>query len=112
MTDTIETTGPYRPLRPLRAFRAFRAFRRSPIPGRIPALGMLMLALAAAEPGAQQAFTKADSGWVPLFNGRDFTGIYGRLYGQPVTETPDPSWIVQYPGTDTAVSVESVVNVP
>jgi hypothetical protein len=64
---------------------------------------MLMLALAAVEPRAQQAFTKADSGWVPLFNGRDFTGIYGRLYGQPVTETPDPSWIVQYPGTDTAV---------
>lgn len=77
--------------------------RRSPIPGILPARAALLLALIVAGPKAQQPFTKADSGWVPLFNGRDFEGIYGRLYGQPVTETPDPSWIIQYPGTDTAV---------
>src|SRR5690349_14218068 len=62
-------------------------------------LGMLGFAATVSA----QPFTKADSGWVPLFNGKDFEGIYGRLYGQPVTPTPDPSWIIQYPGTDTAV---------
>lgn len=63
----------------------------------------LAIALGLSGAGWSQGFTKADSGWVPLFNGTDFTGIYSRLYGQPVTETPDPSWIIQYPGTDTAV---------
>ncbi|HLP43362.1 MAG TPA: family 16 glycoside hydrolase [Fibrobacteria bacterium] len=66
-------------------------------------MAIFVLAFAAAEPKAQPAFTKADSGWVPLFNGRNFEGIYGRLYSQPVTETPDPSWVILYPGTDTAV---------
>lgn len=76
---------------------------RSPILARLQVLGILVFALSVAESEAQQPFTKADSGWVPLFNGKDFEGIYGRLYGQPVTETPDPSWIIQFPGTDTAV---------
>ncbi len=63
----------------------------------------LLMALGLSGAGWSQGFTKADSGWVRLFNGTDFTGIYSRLYGQPVTETPDPSWVILYPGTDTAV---------
>lgn len=65
------------------------------VPGMLGLLGLV------TSIGAQ-SFTKADSGWVPLFNGTNFEGIYGRLYTQPVTETPDPSWIILYPGTDTA----------
>lgn len=66
------------------------------------------LALAAAIAGClaaganAQEFTKADSGWVPLFNGTSFEGIYGRLYSQPVTPEPDPTWQILYPGTDSA----------
>lgn len=66
------------------------------------ALGISGLLGLAASVAAQQPFTKADSGWVPLFNGTDFEGIYGRLYNQAVTPAPDPSWIIQYAGTDTA----------
>jgi hypothetical protein len=56
-------------------------------------LGMLGLAATVTA----QPFTKADSGWVPLFNGKDFEGIYGRLYGQPVTPVPDSSWKIMPP---------------
>lgn len=51
---------------------------------------------------AAQEFTKADSGWVPLFNGRDYDGLYSRLYNQPVTATVDPAFRIAYPGTDSA----------
>jgi hypothetical protein len=61
----------------------------------------VLLGLAASV--AAQPFTKADSGWVPLFNGKDFEGIYGRLYGQDVTPAPDPTWVILHPGTDTAI---------
>lgn len=66
-------------------------------------LAALALALGLSGTGWAQGFTKADSGWAPLFNGTDFTGIYGRLYTLPVTETPDPSWKILHPGTDTAI---------
>jgi hypothetical protein len=59
-----------------------------------------LLGLAASVSG--QSFTKADSGWVPLFNGKDFEGIYGRLYKQAVTPVPHESWVIQYAGTDSA----------
>lgn len=52
-----------------------------------------------------QSFSHSDSGWTPLFNNKDFTGIYGRVYGAtaPVLDVPDPrGWKILYPGTDTA----------
>ncbi|MEO6095387.1 MAG: DUF1080 domain-containing protein [Fibrobacteria bacterium] len=64
------------------------------------ALGLMGLLGFAASVSAQ-SFTKADSGWVPLFNGKDFEGIYGRLYSQPVTPVPDPTWIVAPPEAGT-----------
>jgi hypothetical protein len=57
------------------------------IAGSVPALG---------------AFTAADSGWVPLFNGTDFKGLYSRNYNAPVMNYPniDPMWSIRYPNTD------------
>ncbi len=50
-----------------------------------------------------QTFTKADSGWVRLFNGVDFTGFYSRLYAAPVVHPVDTSAFgIIYPGTDSA----------
>lgn len=52
-----------------------------------------------------QSFSHSDSGWVPLFNGKDYTGIYGRVYGAtaPVLDAPNPAtWKIMYAGTDTA----------
>jgi hypothetical protein len=53
--------------------------------------------------GLAQEFTKADSGWVRLFNGNDFTGFYSRTYGnvQPVRPVASP-YTIEYAGTDTA----------
>ena len=39
---------------------------------------------------AQKPLSKADSGWVSIFNGKDFTGLYIRLGGalqNPATQT-------------------------
>lgn len=51
---------------------------------------------------ARAAFTAADSGWVPLFDGTDFKGLYSRNYNMPVTTYPniDPMWTIKYQGTD------------
>lgn len=49
-----------------------------------------------------ETFTKADSGWVPLFNGKNYEGLYSRLYNQPVSTTIDPAFKLQYAGTDSA----------
>ena len=50
---------------------------------------------------SQTDFTKADSGWVPLFNGEDFEGLYSRMYGGPVTDEPDDVFQVRTEqGTD------------
>jgi hypothetical protein len=59
--------------------------------------------LLAASTQAQQ-FTKEDSGWVPLFNGKDYSGMYSRMYNGPVTNYPNinPIFTVRYGGTDTA----------
>lgn len=59
-----------------------------------------------AEAGAQ-AFTKADSGWVRLFNGTDFTGFYSRTYNvsgvnAPLVTPPGSPYSIEYAGTDTA----------
>ncbi len=63
-----------------------------------PALVHLGMAIAA---GAQ-GFTKSDSGWAPLFNGRNFDGLYSRLYEKPVTTVIDPGFKIVYAGTDSA----------
>ena len=70
--------------------------------GRILGIGVLV-GLAGANSAGAQAFSHADSGWVRLFNGTDFTGIYSRSYNQPVTHPVDASsYSILYPGTDTA----------
>lgn len=65
-------------------------------------LAACMLPLVGA--AGAQTFTKADSGWTPLFNGTDFTGFYSRNYGatvQPVRPVASP-YIIQFAGTDSA----------
>ena len=49
-----------------------------------------------------QAFTKADSGWVRIFNGQNFDGLYSRLYGQDIKSPPDTRFTIENQGTDTA----------
>lgn len=70
-------------------------------------LGLAALAIlsAAASASAQApAFTKADSGWVPIFNGRNLDGLYSRMYSKEITDIPDTvfkardSMIVVSPG--------------
>lgn len=54
------------------------------------ALGLLAMAtLTGAQP-----FTKADSGWVPLFNGTNFDGLYSRMYNHEVTDIPNKTFSV------------------
>jgi hypothetical protein len=63
----------------------------------------LLAWLAGADAAGAQAFTHADSGWVRIFNGVDFTGIYSRAYNAPVMHPVDASsYSILYPGTDTA----------
>lgn len=64
---------------------------------RLAAGSLLLVSLAGA-----QGFTKEDSGWVPLFNGKDFAGLYSRMYNAPVTNAPDinAAFRIDYPGTD------------
>jgi hypothetical protein len=56
----------------------------------------LFSALLAAAPrgAAAQAFTHEDSGWVAIFNGKDFTGLYSRMYNQPVSTKIDTTFKV------------------
>jgi hypothetical protein len=64
----------------------------------------LLAVLGGAASVSAQAFTKADSGWVRIFNGNDFTGLYSRNYGstaQLVRPVANP-YIIQFAGTDTA----------
>jgi Domain of Unknown Function (DUF1080) len=51
------------------------------------------------------AFTRADSGWVKIFNGTDWTGIFSRNWGAnaPRQSPPGAPWQLLYTGTDTAV---------
>jgi hypothetical protein len=81
------------------------------LPRPLAPLGKIAVALSllGAVPALAQPFSHADSGWVPIFNGQDFTGIYSRFYGAdaPILPTPDPTawkipWKILYAGTDTA----------
>lgn len=72
----------------------------------IPAMaGIALCAFASGATAQEPAFTAADSGWVRIFNGTDFSGLYSRTYGasaQPV-RPPAAPYEILYPGTDTAV---------
>lgn len=48
------------------------------------------------------AFTAADSGWVPLFNGKNLEGLYSRMYKAQVTNYPniDKIFTLRYANTD------------
>jgi len=52
-----------------------------------------------------QTFSHADSGWVPIFNGKDWTGIYSRNWGtnQNKQHPPGAPYQLQFLGTDSAV---------
>ncbi len=43
---------------------------------------------------AQGGFSRADSGWVPIFNGTNFDGLYSRMYEKEITETVDPAFSI------------------
>jgi hypothetical protein len=54
-----------------------------------------------------QSFTPADSGWVRIFNGTDFTGLYSRTYNvaganAPLVRPPAAPYAIVNAGTDTA----------
>lgn len=64
-----------------------------------PILIMLLgFAISAAQ--AVQPLSKTDSGWVPLFNGKNFDGLYSRMYNKEVTTTIDPGFQIKFAGTD------------
>lgn len=75
-----------------------------------------MVVFSALGHAAAQAFTHADSGWVRLWNGKDWSenNIYSRVYGAtaPMVYPPDPTgWNIFYAGTDTAaIGVISVAS--
>lgn len=74
-----------------------------------PALSSILtgvVLLAAGTVSAQQ-FTRADSGWVRLFNGVNFDGFYSRTYNvggvnAPLVVPPASPYSIEYAGTDTA----------
>ena len=74
-------------------------------PTRFPAAwiaGILLLSAFAAQPAAQ-GFSAADSGWVRLFNGVNFDGLYARLYNQEIMRPPPAApFVIDFAGTDTA----------
>lgn len=68
-------------------------------------LAGLTLMLAASV--SAQTFTRADSGWVRLFNGTNFDGFYSRTYNvsgtnAPKVVPPASPYTIEYAGTDTA----------
>jgi hypothetical protein len=65
------------------------------------------LVLVAATAVSAQTFSRADSGWVRLFNGANFDGFYSRTYNvggvnAPKVVPPGSPYTIEYPGTDTA----------
>lgn len=54
----------------------------------------LAVCLALAADAAAQAFTKADSGWVAIFNGTNFDGLYSRMYTKEVTDIPNRTFSI------------------
>ncbi len=81
-----------------------------------PAQAAALLVFSAAGHLAAQTFTHADSGWVRLWNGKDWSenNIYSRVYGAtaPLVYPPDSTgWKILYAGTDTAaIHVASVAS--
>ena len=55
----------------------------------LPLSLIVMLMLIRPAPVYSQTFTKLDSGWVDIFNGENFDGLYSRMYQQDVTDVPD-----------------------
>ena len=83
---------------------AFRWLRKSDrsikyLIGKISLAALVFTGLSQA-----QTFSHADSGWVKIFNGTDFTGIYSRIWGATATvqHPPGAPFQIQYAGTDTA----------
>jgi hypothetical protein len=64
-------------------------------------IGVALLAVGVNQARAA-VFTAADSGWAPLFNGKNFEGLYSRMYNAEVTPYPniDKIFNIRYPGTD------------
>ncbi len=63
--------------------------------------------LALGKEAAAQSFSRADSGWVRIWNGKDWSedAVYSRTYGAnaPMVYPPDSTgWRILYPNTDTA----------
>ena len=80
--------------------------RRAPTPRpiRVASLriaSVLVLSVLVPQTAAQ-GFTAADSGWVPIFNGVNFDGLYSRHYSQAIVRPPNPVWQIEHAGTDTA----------
>lgn len=67
-------------------------------------IGAALPALLAAGFGQARAaaFTAADSGWVSLFNGKNFEGLYSRMYNAEVTKYPtiDKIFTIRNQNTD------------
>jgi hypothetical protein len=63
---------------------------------RFSMIPVVILAVAVWLPSSAEAqgFTHADSGWVPIFNGKNFDGLYSRMYNGPVSTTIDPTFKV------------------
>lgn len=71
--------------------------------------GLLLLSGVLGSNLFAQPFTKSDSGWVPLFNGTNYNGLYSRLYNKPVTTQIDPGFAMKFAGTDSAeISVGAI----
>lgn len=79
---------------------------RMHLPLSLPlSLPLLVLAvLLAGTPASGQEFTAADSGWVRIFNGNNFDGLYSRTYGAtaPLVRPPAAPYQILDAGTDTA----------
>src|SRR5688572_27613287 len=57
-------------------------------------IGLAFLLSVAASAALAQTFTKADSGWVPLFDGKTFDGLYSRMYTKEVTDIPNKTFSI------------------
>jgi hypothetical protein len=75
--------------------------------GIFPVLASIITMVGFATEARAQEFTKADSGWVRLFNGTDFNGWYSRTYNvsgvdAPLVVPPAAPYSIEFAGTDTA----------
>jgi hypothetical protein len=65
---------------------------RNQIARKIAGLAMIVFSLSPSS--WAQPFTKADSGWVAIFNGVNFDGLYSRMYTKEVTDIPNKTFTV------------------